>query len=219
MVLRQMYDKRTTAINAKDYDMNILHIDSSILDGHLVSRKLTAEVVESIRLGETAVNVVYRDVTRQLHVPFSDPFWGSKDTPAEAIGIKQAEHVVFADAVMAEFLAADILVIGAPMCDFSVPRDLKVWIDTIIVAGITFKYGQNGPEGCVTGKRAIIVATGGVQHQDNAIKMAHTDTLRMVLGFLGINDVCVISEEGLGMSPVARDPSTATVRANLSSIM
>ncbi|MBM5572645.1 MULTISPECIES: FMN-dependent NADH-azoreductase [Deefgea] len=198
--------------------MNLLHIDSSILGEHSVSRQLTSEVVESIRLAEPTVNVVYRDVTRQLNVQLDDVFLAAKGTPAEARNAEQAAQVALSEAVMAEFLAADVLVIGAPMYNFSVPSQLKAWIDMITVAGVTFKYGSNGPEGLAKGKRAIIVATAGGLHQGTATGVAHIDYLRVVLGFLGISDIRVIAAEGLNMGPEVRDPALASARENLSHI-
>jgi FMN-dependent NADH-azoreductase len=195
--------------------MNLLHIDSSILGEYSVSRQLTTEVVESIRLAESVVNVVYRDVTRQLNVHLDDAFLAAKGMPAAARSSEQAAQVDLAETVMAEFLAADVLVIGAPMYNFSVPSQLKVWIDMITVAGVTFKYGPNGAEGLVSGKRAVIVATAGGQHQGTATGVAHIDYLRVVLGFLGIKDVRVIAAEGLGMGPDVRDPAIAAARENL----
>lgn len=198
--------------------MNLLHIDSSILGDHSVSRQLTAEVVESIRLAEPAVNVAYRDVTRQLNLQLDDALLAAKGTPAEARSAEQAAQVALSEAVMAEFLAADVLVLGAPMYNFSVPSQLKAWIDMITVAGVTFKYGANGPEGLATGKRAIIVATAGGLHQGTATGIAHIDYLRVVLGFIGINDIRVISAEGLAMGPDVRDPAIAAARESLSSV-
>ena len=166
--------------------MNLLHIDSSILGDHSVSRQLTAEVVESILLAEPAVNVTYRDVTRQLNLQLDDAFLAAKGTPAEARSAEQAAQVALSEAVMAEFLAADVLVLGAPMYNFSVPSQLKAWIDQIVVAGVTFKYGANGAEGLAGGKRAVIVATAGGVHQGTVTGVAHIDYLRVVRVLLGL---------------------------------
>ena len=198
--------------------MKLLHIDSSILGDHSVSRQLSAEVVESIRLAEPAVDVVYRDVTRQLNLQLDDAFLAAKGTPAESRSAEQAAQVALSEAIMAEFLAADVLVLGAPMYNFSVPSQLKAWIDMITVAGVTFKYGANGPEGLATGKRAIIVATSGGKHAGTAMGIAHIDYLRVVLGFLGIHDIRVISAEGLGMGPDVREPAIAAARESLSAV-
>ncbi|WP_410499643.1 FMN-dependent NADH-azoreductase [Chitinibacter sp. S2-10] len=198
--------------------MNILHIDSSILGENSVSRQLTHEVVESIRLAEASATVTYRDVSSDALVQLDGALLAAKGTPAEARDAVQAQQVALADAVMAEFLAADTLVIGAPMYNFSIPSQLKAWIDMISVAGVTFKYGANGPEGLAGGKRAVIVATAGGQHAGTATGIAHIDYLRVLLGFLGITDIRVIAAEGLAMGPEVRDPALAAARAKLSDI-
>lgn len=196
--------------------MNLLHIDSSILGEHSVSRQLTKEVVESIRLAEPNASVTYRDVTSATTVHLDGQLLAAKGTPAPERNAQQAHQVSLAEAVMAEFLAADVLVIGAPMYNFSIPSQLKAWIDMITVAGVTFKYGANGPEGLAGGKRAVIVATAGGQHAGTPTGIAHIDYLRVLLGFLGISDIRVIAAEGLAMGPEVRDPALAAARAQLS---
>lgn len=198
--------------------MNLLQIDSSILGDHSVSRQLTKEVVESIRLAEPAVNITYRDVASTTPVHLDGQLLAAKGTPEQQRNAQQAHQVSVAEAVMAEFLAADVLVIGAPMYNFSIPSQLKAWIDMITVAGVTFKYGPNGPEGLAGGKRAVIVATAGGQHAGTPTGIAHIDYLRVLLGFLGISDIRVIAAEGLAMGPEVRDPALAAARAKLSSI-
>ncbi|QLI81501.1 FMN-dependent NADH-azoreductase [Chitinibacter fontanus] len=198
--------------------MNLLHIDSSILGDHSVSRQLTKEVVESIRLAEPNASVTYRDVTSSATVHLDGSLLAAKGTPAQERNAQQAHQVSIAETVMAEFLAADVLVIGAPMYNFSIPSQLKAWIDMISVAGVTFKYGANGPEGLAGGKRAVIVATAGGQHAGTATGVAHVEYLRILLGFLGITDIRVISAEGLAMGPEVRDPALAAARAQLSAV-
>ncbi|WP_047396915.1 FMN-dependent NADH-azoreductase [Chitinibacter sp. ZOR0017] len=197
--------------------MNILHLDSSILADHSVSRQLTREVVESIRLAESSVHVVYRDLAQHA-LQLDGALLAAKGTPAENRSAEQAAQVREAEAVMAEFLAADTLVIGAPMYNFSIPSQLKAWIDMISVAGVTFKYGANGPEGLAGGKRAVIVATAGGQHAGTPTGIAHVDYLRVLLGFLGITDIRVITAEGLAMGPDVRDPALAQARQQIGTL-
>jgi FMN-dependent NADH-azoreductase len=205
-------------ITARSNTMNLLHIDSSILGDHSVSRQLTQEVVESIRLAEPAVSVTYRDVTIGDTLHLDGALLAAKGTPSDARTAVQAQQVSLAETVMAEFLAADVLVIGAPMYNFSIPSQLKAWIDAISVAGVTFKYGANGPEGLAGGKRAVIVATAGGKHAGTATGIAHIDYLRVLLGFLGITDIRVIAAEGLAMGPEVRDPALAAAREQLSTV-
>ena len=117
--------------------MKLLHLDSSILGAHSTSRLLTAEVVEAIKLAEPSVDVTYRDLAAPGALPLDSAVLGARGTPAEQRTPEQAALAAQAEAVMAEFLAADTLVIGAPMYNFTVPTQLKAWIDQVAVAGVT----------------------------------------------------------------------------------
>ncbi|SDF28494.1 FMN-dependent NADH-azoreductase [Limimaricola pyoseonensis] len=158
--------------------MTILHIDSSILGENSVSRQLTAAVVEHL-LAEGPQEVLRRDLA---------------DAASEA---------AFDGDPIEQLYAADTLVIGAPMYNFAIPHQLKAWIDSVAVAGRTFRYTETGPEGLAGGRRAIVVyASGGVH--DGATDFVEP-YLRQVLGFIGITDVTVLRVEGTAMSPEARD--------------
>jgi len=113
---------------------------------------------------------------------------------------------------------ADVVVIGAPMYNFSVPSTLKAWIDRVAVAGKTFRYTSAGPEGLLKGKRAILAITQGGVHQTGGASEHQESYLRFVLGFLGIDDVEVVRAQGLAMSPEHRAQALASARASLSHI-
>jgi len=107
-----------------------------------------------------------------------------------------------------EFLAADVLVIGAPMYNFSIPSQLKAWIDRVAVAGKTFRYTENGPEGLAKGKKAIVISARGGMYGAGAPAAAldfQENYLRGVLGFLGITDVEFVRAEGLSYGPAQRE--------------
>lgn len=198
--------------------MNILHLDSSILGTHSVSRQLTAEVVQQLRAADASANVRYRDLAADP-VPVSDgALLSARATPAGERSEAQATLVQQADAVMAELLAADVLVIGAPMYNFSIPSQLKAWIDLVSVAGVTFRYGPDGAVGMLQGKRAVIVATAGGRHAGHPSGRAHADYLQLLLSFLGVSDVRVITAEGLAMGPEVRDPALASARGQLAEL-
>jgi FMN-dependent NADH-azoreductase len=195
--------------------MNILHLDSSILGAHSVSRQLTAEVVQQLRAFDASATVSYRDLVAEP-VPVSDgALLSARSTPAAERGAEQVALVSRADAVVAELLAADVLVIGAPMYNFSIPSQLKAWIDLVSVAGVTFSYGPDGAEGLLKGKRAVIVATAGGKHAGQPSGRAHVDYLRLLLAFLGVTDVQVITAEGLAMGPDVREPALASARGQV----
>jgi FMN-dependent NADH-azoreductase len=200
--------------------MNLLHIDSSILGEQSVSRRLTSELVEALRLATPdPVSVSYRDLAAAPVPAFDADLMAARATPATERTPRQAQLARDADAVLAEFVAADTLVIGAPMYNFAVPAQLKAWVDLITIAGVTFRYGAQGPEGLMGGKRAIIVATAGGQHAGRPSGVAHTDYLVRLLGFLGIDDVRVLTAEGLAMGPQVREPAIAAAQAGIADVI
>jgi FMN-dependent NADH-azoreductase len=171
--------------------MKLLHLDASALGAYSVSRGLTAAIVAEFVQNHQGVEVTYRD----LHAaPLGH--WGlpaGEDDPAAAESA----------AVLEEFLAADVVVIGAPMYNFGITSSLKTWIDRIAVAGKTFRYTANGPEGLAGGKRVIIASSrGGVySHGAPAAGMDFQEPyLRALLGFLGVTDIEFVRAEGLAMS-------------------
>jgi len=185
--------------------MNILHVDSSALGNHSVSRELGRAVVEKALLVHPAAQVAYRDLAANP-LPHWAPAADASD-PAVRAGSD----------VLDEFLAADVVVIGAPMYNFSIPSTLKAWIDRVAVAGKTFRYGVNGPEGLAGGKRVIIVsARGGIYSEGPAEAMDfQEDYLRKVFGFLGVTDIEVVRAEGLAVSPQQREESMAAAHASI----
>lgn len=198
--------------------MKLLHLDSSILGAHSTSRVLTAEVVEAIKLAEASVDVTYRDLAAPGALPLDSAVLGARGTPAEQRSPEQQALAAQADAVMAEFLAADTIVLGAPMYNFTVPTQLKAWIDLVAVAGVTFRYTASGPEGLAKGKRVVVVSTAGGLHKGQPTDQAHVGYLRQVLGFLGITDIRVITAEGLGLGPDARDAALVSARKDIAAV-
>jgi FMN-dependent NADH-azoreductase len=120
----------------------------------------------------------------------------------EDVDAQVAAEVEESRAVLEEFLAADTIVLGVPMYNFSLPSQLKAWIDRIAIAGKTFRYTAEGPEGLAKGKKVIIVSTrGGHYSAGPAAVMDHQESyLRSVLGFLGITDIEIVRAEGLNLS-------------------
>jgi FMN-dependent NADH-azoreductase len=204
----------------KGQSMKLLHLDSSILGGNSVSRALSAEIVTREAALHPGLEVVYRDLAadevRQLSGAHVAARFGTAVDDA-ALRDDLAKGDIYLD----ELLAADILVIGAPMYNFTVPSQLKAWIDRIAVAGKTFSYTENGPVGLLGGKRIFIVsARGGVYSPGSpAAALEHHETyLTGVLAFLGIKDVTVVRAEGVAVSPEARERALAKARAEISAI-
>ena len=182
--------------------MNILHIDASASDAATShSRRLSAELVEKLKAANPGATVVYRDVAadRLPHVDMTiRQAWmpeGAKDT---ALGETAARSKKLVD----ELKAADILVIGSPMYNFSVPSTLKSWIDHVAIAGQTFQYTESGPKGLLTGKAYLALSSGGIYSQGPFAQVEHLATyLKALLGFLGIGEVEVVRAEGVAYGP------------------
>ena len=170
--------------------MTILHIDASINGDNSASRAISRSIVEQVKRANWGEEVVYRDLAAN---------------PLPHLTLDQ-----FADtSVLDEFLAADTIVIGAPMYNFTLPTQLKSWIDRIVIAGKTFHYTQDGPEGLAKGKRVIIaVARGGFYHEGSpASALEHLETyLRGVFNFIGIEPEFVTAD-GLSIGPDQRESS------------
>ena len=177
--------------------MKLLHIDSSITGDHSVTRQMTAAIAERVRTFVADAEVTHRDlVTDPLaHVELhSLPGDGTAGAVESAV-------------ILDEFLAADTVVIGAPMYNFTIPTQLKAWLDRIIVAGKTFRYTAEGPVGMAAGKRVIIaVSRGGFYGADTPIAaMEHVETyLNQLFNFIGIQPEFVVAE-GVSVSPEIRE--------------
>ena len=170
--------------------MTILHIDSSINGGNSASRAISRSIVDQLRGTQLDAHVVTRDLV-------SEP-------------LPHLTLDAFADtSVLDEFLAADTIVVGAPMYNFTLPTQLKAWLDRILVAGQTFRYTESGPEGLAGGKRVVIaLARGGFyDHGSPASALEHLETyLRGIFNFIGIEPEFVAAD-GLAVSPEQRDTS------------
>ena len=165
--------------------MKLLHLDSSALGNHSVTRELSAAVVRNWTRSHPETEVSYRDLVKD---PL--PHWtpaGDADDPAVRSGSE----------AMDQFLASDVIVIGAPMYNFGIPSQLKAWIDRIAVAGKTFRYGPNGPEGLAKGKKLVIASARGGVYADGSPADFQEPYLRHVFGFLGISDIEFVRAEGV----------------------
>ncbi|HEY8011604.1 MAG TPA: FMN-dependent NADH-azoreductase [Rudaea sp.] len=190
--------------------MKLLHIDSSVLGTHSASRELSATVVKTWQQRHPGGGVVYRDLAREPLAHFSAEVLGARMNPDAQLSAEQRHDVDAGNRALDEFLAADVIVIGTPMYNFSVPSQLKAWIDRILVAGTTFKYSANGVEGLAKGKKVIVVsARGGFYSAESP--MASFDFqesyLRKVFAFAGISDIEFVRAEGLNISPEQRGKS------------
>ncbi|MFC5473866.1 FMN-dependent NADH-azoreductase [Paraherbaspirillum soli] len=198
--------------------MKLLHIDSSILGEASASRQLSREVAHALQAAEPALELVYRDLSEDLTAHLSGASFAAKGTPVELRTAAQKLEVELADSILNEFMAADVIVIGAPMYNFSVPTQLRTWIDRIAVAGVTFRYTANGPEGLAKGKRIVIVSTSGGKHAGLPTGIGHEDYLKLVFGFLGITDIEIVRADGLSYGAEAKEASFAAARTQIAGL-
>lgn len=190
--------------------MKLLHLDSSILGDSSASRQLSRAVVDAWQAAEPSAQVIYRDLAGDALSHLSAASLVAAGTPAELRDAAQRHEAELAERTLQEFLEADAIVIGAPMYNFALPSQLKAWIDRIAVAGKTFTYTENGPQGLAGGKKVVIVSTAGGVHAGQASGAAHEDYLKFVLGFVGIDDFQVVRAEGLAYGD---EPRTAALQA------
>ncbi|KDM68325.1 FMN-dependent NADH-azoreductase [Acidiphilium sp. JA12-A1] len=200
--------------------MNILHVDTSITGPSSVSRTLSAEIVEIERQRHPDAEVTVRDLAAE---PI-DHLSGMHLLAAQ--GTMPEEEVVRNDlaagqGALEEFLAADIVVLGAPMYNFTIPSQLKAWIDRLAVPGATFRYTENGPEGLVGHKKLIVASSRGGFYGPGtpAEALDHQETyLRAIFGFFGVTDVTVVRAEGIALGDEARANAIDAARSHIASL-
>jgi FMN-dependent NADH-azoreductase len=172
--------------------VTILHLDASINGDQSASRTISRSIVDQLKTSQWGKRVVYRDLA-------ADP-------------LPHLTLAAFSDSsVLDEFLAADTVVIGAPMYNFTLPSQLKAWVDRILVAGQTFRYTENGPEGLAGPKRVIVaLARGGIYGAGSpTASLEHLETyLRGVFNFIGIEPEFVAAD-GLNLGPEQKEASVA----------
>ena len=198
----------------------LLHIDSSILGGNSVSRQLTAQIVASWRAAHPATQVSYLDLAVDTPSHLSAESLGFRMPAGTAtLSETQQRENAISEALVSQFLAADVVVIGAPLYNFSVPSQLKAWIDRLAQAGRTFKYTDKGPVGLAGGKTVIVASTrGGVYStSEGGQAMEHQESyLKVVFGFFGITDVRFVRAEGVAMGPDAKAAALASANVEIS---
>lgn len=200
--------------------MKILHIDSSILGDNSVSRQLTAAIVDTLRTKQPQATVTSRNVAHDEIPHLSGEIVGAAFAPEADWTETQRKERARTDELIEEFLAADVVVIGAPMYNFSIPSQLKAWIDRIAAAGRTFKYGANGPEGLAGGKKVFVASSrGGVYSTEQGQLMDFQEAyLKTVMGFVGITDVHFVRAEALNMGEDKRETAIYAAKQAISQL-
>jgi FMN-dependent NADH-azoreductase len=183
--------------------MKLLHIDSSIQGEASASRALTREIVARWKTAHPGIEVLYRDLAAH-ELPHLSP---------AALARADEWQAARDTAVLEEFLAADVVVIGAPLYNFSIPSQLKAWIDRISVAGRSFRYTESGPQGLAGGKQVFLaVSRGGVYGVDGPAEFGEA-YLKFLFAFLGVDSLTVVRAEGLKLSAQHREAAMDAARA------
>jgi FMN-dependent NADH-azoreductase len=174
---------------------NILRVESSIKGEAAVSRRLTDRIVTRLLAANPGAKVATRDLASGMQ-PIDGTWISAVYSAPETRDAGQQATAAYADALMAEVKAADVLVIALPVYNFGVPAQLKAWIDQLARKGESFYYTETGPVGLLTGKRAIVAYTSDGTKFGSDIDFA-SDYLRHMLGFFGITDVEFVAADAM----------------------
>jgi FMN-dependent NADH-azoreductase len=201
--------------------MQLLHIDSSVLGPHSASRALSAEIVARQVALHPGINVIHRDLAADAALHLSSAHlaaWQGGTVEDATLGMDLAKG----GAYLEELLAADIIVIGAPMYNFSIPTQLKAWIDRVVVAGKTFRYDASGAKGLLSASTKVFIASsrGNVYAAGSpaAALEHHESYLTGVLSFIGLTNVTIVRAEGLAFGAEAKEAAMLKARENIAAM-
>ncbi|WP_277372549.1 FMN-dependent NADH-azoreductase [Pseudomonas sp. AA-38] len=195
----------------------VLVIESSARQQGSVSRELTQQFIAQWQAANPADQVQVRDVAANPLPHLDLTLLGGWMTPAEQQSAAEKAALARSNELTEELLAADVLVLAAPMYNFAIPSTLKTWLDHVLRAGVTFKYTETGPQGLLTGKRAIVLTARGGIYAGSALD--HQEPyLRQVLAFIGIHDVQFIHAEGMNMGGEFVEKGLAQAKAKLAEV-
>ncbi|MDP3749102.1 MAG: FMN-dependent NADH-azoreductase [Phenylobacterium sp.] len=197
---------------------NILVLNSSLSGEASVSRLLVADAVTELTQRDPGATLVFRDLAVAT-IPHLTPE-SVAGVRAQATSPAELASRALSDELIAELRAADTIVIGAPMYNFSIPSTLRTWFDHVLRPGVTFSYSEAGPKGLIEGKRVIVVESRGGLYSEGPAQAADFQEpyLRQLLGFIGLTDVTFVRAEKIGYGPDARDQALADSRAELAKL-
>ncbi|MCG9697845.1 FMN-dependent NADH-azoreductase [Shewanella sp. Isolate11] len=193
----------------------VLVLKSSILGDYSQSAKLIDHLQQQLQTRGAEITI--RDLVEQP-LPMLDGEIATALRGADELSDKQQQALALSNELVAELKAHDTIVIAAPMYNFSIPTQLKNWIDLIARAGVTFNYTETGPVGLVTGKKAMLVTTRGGVHKDSVTDHV-VPYLKTVLGFVGIDNVEVVYGEALNMGPEANEQGIHTAKESIDQLV
>lgn len=198
--------------------MKILQLDSSVLGDNSVSRNLTSQIVADLRQRHPDATVTVRDLDREAPPHLTNGLLPVLGGPKDGLDEHQQAELERTEALLKEFMEADVLVVGVPQYNFAIPSQLKAWIDRIAQAGRTFRYTENGPVGLAGGKRVIVVSSRGGLRQNPEQLDLHEITVDAVFRFLGITDIRYVRAHGMAMGPEARAAGLAAAGSDIAAL-
>jgi len=198
----------------------LLHIDSSVLGNNSVSRALTASIVAQWQASHPGTTVEYLDLALSAPSHLSADSLGFRLPQGANLSEVQVRENAVSEALVTQFLAADVVVVGAPLYNLSIPSQLKAWIDRVAQVGRTFKYTDKGPQGLAGGKTVIVASTRGGMYSTSECgrAMEHQESyLQAMFGFLCIKDVRFVRAEGLAMGDANKQQAMAQAKEAIQS--
>lgn len=199
----------------------LLHIDSSILGQNSASRQLSAGIVAKFKAAHPTLSLTYRDLAAAPIPHLSGAYLAAANGASNGNDSALQHDVSLSSAVLDEFLAADVVVVGVALYNFTIPSQLKAWVDRIAVNGKTFRYTETGPQGLAGGKKVVLaVARGGYYGPgSHAEAWEHAESyLRVIFGFVGVTDLQVVIAEGLNVGPEQRTQALASAAQEIAAL-
>lgn len=198
--------------------MQILRIDTAVTGAHSVSRELTQAITDHFLALHPEATLIERDFGTSP-LPHLDPVTtGAIRHPQERHDEAMAAAFPAERAVLDEFLASDVVIVGAPMYNFTIPSQLKSWLDRLGVPGVTFSYSEAGPKGLAGGRRVILASSQGGTYELDAPFEHQESYLRDFFAFIGIDDPVFIRADRIGFGPEAREASLSAAREEIAAL-
>jgi FMN-dependent NADH-azoreductase len=195
--------------------MNVLYVTSSSRGSASYSNRVAQNVLDELLARSPDATVTVRNLASEPLPHIDDDFTTATRSPNGPQTDGQRALLAQSDALVDELFAADVIVIAAPMINFTIPSNLKTWIDYVARAGRTFSYSEKGPKGLVTGKQVIVVAARGGVYAGNPALDFQLPYLKSVLGFLGMTEIDVLEVEGTAYGPEAAEKAVVAATAKL----
>lgn len=192
----------------------VLVLKSSILADYSQSNQLADHFTAAWQAAHAADTITVRDLAANPLPVLDGELVGMLRPSDAALTPRQQEAKALSDELIAELQAHDVIVLAAPMYNFNIPTQLKNYFDLVARAGVTFRYTEQGPEGLVKGKRAIVLTSRGGIHKDTPSDIL-APYLRLFLGFIGISDVEFVFAEGMAYGPEAAQKALAGAKEAL----